>query len=206
MDKAKYVSDNFPKPGVDVRAAIGEPIYFDYKYNALLLAKLDEEVTVRNNDMSEVIPIGEALDLYAIIKNKGEVIACTKRTYSLTPRFSYPVCLKDIDSDGKFDEVALQTGSDVLWSRLKRSGIMYSTYESKTIITEGIKKEILYQGISGNVLRLKYREYNNEVARSSFYQDLTYTMNDSDSTIIRFKDIQFEVYDAGNSYIKYKML
>lgn len=65
--------------------------------------------------------------------------------------------------------------------------------------------EILYSGIAnGNTLRLIYREYTaNDLARPSFYQELTYGKDDK---FIRFKDYYLQVMKADNQSITFKVL
>lgn len=61
--------------------------------------------------------------------------------------------------------------------------------------------EILYSGVSGDVLRLRYREYSSDdLAREAYFQDLTYSMSDR---IIQFRTIEVEVLEANNRKIRY---
>ncbi|MFT5644441.1 MAG: hypothetical protein ACI83P_001997 [Janthinobacterium sp.] len=58
---------------------------------------------------------------------------------------------------------------------------------------------------SGNILRLSFREYINDMARPSYFQDVTYDIP-SFPTEITFKTVKLQVLSAGNNGIRYKIL
>ena len=61
--------------------------------------------------------------------------------------------------------------------------------------------ELVYSGVSNNVLRLKYREFSpDDLAKPAFFQDLSYSMDDSS---VFFKNIEIDVLEANNRLIKY---
>jgi hypothetical protein len=63
------------------------------------------------------------------------------------------------------------------------------------------RMELLYTGITGNTVRLTYREYIDDLARPAFYQDLTYDMTESKT--IMFKTLKIKIVESTNSYLKY---
>lgn len=67
--------------------------------------------------------------------------------------------------------------------------------------TGGFKQEIIYTGKSKDMIKLQYREYLNDLARPSFYQDLIYDL--SESSVVGFRGMQVEVMEATNSSIKF---
>jgi hypothetical protein len=66
------------------------------------------------------------------------------------------------------------------------------------------KKELIYTGVSKNVVSLLYREYQNDMARPAFTQELKYDL--AEGRVIGFKGARFEVMNATNTGIKYKVL
>lgn len=63
------------------------------------------------------------------------------------------------------------------------------------------KYELVYSGISGDTIRVAYREYSREdLARTAFFQDLTYNKG---SPTIGFRDIEIEVLEANNGGIRF---
>lgn len=73
-------------------------------------------------------------------------------------------------------------------------------------VTNSIKQEIVYSGFSRGVLKITYREYLNDYARASFFQDAEYDYTPKTKTIISFKGAKIEILDANNNEIKYKVL
>lgn len=66
------------------------------------------------------------------------------------------------------------------------------------------KRELVYTGISKNVISILYREFMDGIARPAFTQDLKYDL--SDSKIIGYRGSRFEVTEATNTGITYKVL
>jgi hypothetical protein len=68
-----------------------------------------------------------------------------------------------------------------------------------------LRREILYQGVSGKELRLLYREYVDGRAGSVLSQELTYEWPDEGGLTVAVKGARVEVLEAGNSGIRYKI-
>jgi len=64
--------------------------------------------------------------------------------------------------------------------------------------------ELVYTGIEGKIVNCLYREYINDKMRSVYSMDIKYSI-DSDS-ICRYKGIEFEILEANNKYITFKIL
>lgn len=65
------------------------------------------------------------------------------------------------------------------------------------------EQQLIYNGRVDNNLRFVYREFNNEMARSAFTQEVQYDLQESN--IIGFKNVRIEVIEATNSSITYKV-
>ena len=63
------------------------------------------------------------------------------------------------------------------------------------------KQELIYNGKSKDTLKITYREFKDDFARSAFTQDLTYDMTESNE--IGFRGMVIEVVEATNSFIKF---
>lgn len=66
------------------------------------------------------------------------------------------------------------------------------------------KQEFIYNGRVNNNLKFVYREYVDNLARSSFTQELQYDINDS--KVIGFKGLRIDVLNTTNTSITYKVL
>ena len=64
--------------------------------------------------------------------------------------------------------------------------------------------ELIYLGISGDTLRIEYKEFINNMARPAFSQDLTFDL--ARSREIRFKDITMEIIEATNTMLTFKVI
>lgn len=66
------------------------------------------------------------------------------------------------------------------------------------------KNELIYNGKQGNIIKVIYREYSNDMARPAFTQNLDYDLGEGD--IISFKGCKIKVINAKNTGIQFKIL
>ncbi len=66
------------------------------------------------------------------------------------------------------------------------------------------KRELNYNGKSGNIIFIIYREFVDNMARPAFSTEIKYDL--SDTKMIGYKNARFEVIDATNMAIRYKVL
>ena len=87
-------------------------------------------------------------------------------------------------------------------------GSKQKIFYTQTTVTKrseaGFKQQYIYNGKSGNTIKFTYREFNGDMARPAFTQDLQYDL--SESNIIGFKELRIEVLKATNIDIEYKVL
>lgn len=181
---------------------------------------------------AERIPYGEGVTLaadvplvgYVVVSNgsrkqDGAWVFCGDKK---TPPFNPPglVCVADLDADGKFDQKVIASDTALFFSRLgfkKKLSLPHPVaYEvvKETVSTEAaehwegdfVRRELVYQGAGGGILRLMYREYKNDMARPAFSQELTYDLATEGVTLVSFQDSRIEVRSAGNSGIEYTVL
>lgn len=70
--------------------------------------------------------------------------------------------------------------------------------------SEGFKAELIYNGISKNIIKISYREFVRDMARPAFYQELNYDLDQSD--LIQFRTFRIKVLKADNSTIRFVVL
>lgn len=66
------------------------------------------------------------------------------------------------------------------------------------------RKELIYTGVSKNVITVIYREYKDDMARPAYTQELKYDLGEG--RVIGFKGARFEVIEATNTGIRYRVL
>lgn len=72
------------------------------------------------------------------------------------------------------------------------------------IIPDSYKYELTYMGKSRSTIFIEYREFYDDFVRPAFTRELRYDLDES--RIIGYKGARFEVLDATNTKIKYKVL
>jgi hypothetical protein len=82
--------------------------------------------------------------------------------------------------------------------------IAYVPKEIIKITPESFRRELIYSGVSQNTVTLVYREFKDSFARPAFTQELKYDL--SQNRIIGYKGARFEVLNAGNTEITYKVI
>ncbi|GJQ22197.1 MAG: hypothetical protein HBSIN02_25520 [Bacteroidia bacterium] len=97
------------------------------------------------------------------------------------------------------DLVQTQTiGSPMIQTTVEFKNDVYGT------ILQRSQSELLYSGKSGDVIKIVYREYSNDIARPAFSQELQYDLKESN--VIKFRRTTIEVIKATNQEITYKVL
>lgn len=66
---------------------------------------------------------------------------------------------------------------------------------------DSFRKELIYNGKSKDSIKLLYREFNDDMARPAFSQELSYDL--AESKTIGFRKMKIEIIEATNSYIKF---
>lgn len=82
--------------------------------------------------------------------------------------------------------------------------VAYVPKEIVKITSESFRRELVYSGISQNTITLVYREFKDGSARPEFTQELKYDL--SQDRVIGYQGARFEVLNAGNTAITYKVI
>ena len=88
------------------------------------------------------------------------------------------------------------------------SPMTQTTFEYKNnvygTVLERRQYELIYSGKSGNVIKILYREFSNDLARPAFSQELQYDL--AESKTIKFRKTTIEVIQASNQEITFRVL
>jgi hypothetical protein len=82
--------------------------------------------------------------------------------------------------------------------------VAYVPKEIIKITSESFRRELVYSGVSQNTITVIYREFKDSFARPAFTQELKYDL--SEHRVIGYQGARFEVLDAGNTGITYKVI
>jgi len=82
--------------------------------------------------------------------------------------------------------------------------VAYVPKEIIKITSESFRRELVYSGISQNTITVVYREFKDSSARPAFTQEVKYDL--SQDRVIGYQGARFEVLNAGNTDITYKVI
>ena len=116
------------------------------------------------------------------------------------------LCFFDDDDDGKIDSYRSSNGLNMWGSKANLAAPIPYKVADLNDDSSGYKYELIYQGISDNVLNVSYREYVDSMARPAFQQDLRYTLKLSGPTEITFRSAKLRVFSADNDRISFEVL
>lgn len=69
---------------------------------------------------------------------------------------------------------------------------------------DGFRRELVYTGVAKGVITLQYREFQNNMARSAFSQEVHYDLAEGDE--IGFRGARLKILKATNASVKYVVL
>ncbi len=197
---------DLPALNVPSSRAVGEVIYETFSYEEWQGAQLLQPLTI------DVLAAGATLgpnDGLIASQEAGATVYCTDkpalRVMNEAP--SSRICLADQNSDGRFEVWRAPEGppARVRWAPL-HTEVAFSVGRSMAPSGRGFRYELLYQGVSANVVRILYREYVDDLIRPAFQQDVSYTLAPSGPTDIAFRSSRIRVTAADNNGIRYEML
>ncbi len=189
--QAKYETGKFPEVGKRTTVTVGQVMISKYDYLSQSGATLKESV-------SSSFWMGRD-GLAAGTKLIGAISSGTQVYCQPPARLGAP-CLKDVDEDGNFDHAYTMNTYGYLVNGVEIQPVSFRIGNQS--IKDGFKYELLYQGIDKGVVRIAYREYTENLARPAFSQDLTYTL-ESSQTRFRFRDVSAIIHTANNNQIAY---
>lgn len=82
------------------------------------------------------------------------------------------------------------------------SDLKYKEYIDLSTTSTAFRKELVYTGVSKNVISIVYREFSDNIARPAFTQELKYDLGEG--KVFGFKGARFEVIKATNTGLTYK--
>jgi hypothetical protein len=112
-------------------------------------------------------------------------------------------CALDDDGDGIFDRMASDEISIALRLKIK---VPYRTKRVTIEAPDSLRQVILYQGSTADTLRLSYREFSNNMARSAFTEELVLPIAKIFPQDVAVKAVKFRIYSIDGLGMKYEIL
>jgi len=195
-----------PPLNVMTERSVGDVIYETYNYDLLNGARLLEPANISAIAAHASLPVGEFL---VANSQGGQDVYCT-RSNAMGPTLSNllsSVCFVDQNYNGKFDSWKAPEGPPIrrTWNKLPAEiGFAKGTDMAPS---GGFRHELVYEGLSGNVVSLLYREYVNDLVRPAFQQEVKYTLESGGGpTEVSFRNTRIRLHSATNNAIKYEIL
>jgi hypothetical protein len=169
------------------------------KYNSNTLAKILGSVQIEDGRYLVIAPGPKNSKLRYLVDKNG---------FLVTNKF-----IKEGFANWLYDDSEMTITPSVVrfpeLSQLKENKLTKSKQEiNRTLIkaqpVPEINFELIYGGLDATGLHVVYREYTKDgMARQAFYQNLNYEKN---AKIIRFKNTKFEIVNADNQKIVFKVV
>lgn len=186
-----------PTVGQDATATIGDKLVWTETFRLSEGAVTTEEVHFSVNGVS--LSLRQGSKLYRITTSRAYK-ACT---VDALLGEDHP-CLIDDEGDGRFDRVAKD-----FFDSAKPLPIKVSYSKSLDIAlppaSSGFVREIRYQGATPDTLRLSYREFNDDLARQAFTEDLSVPLGNHFPQSVALKGLVVSIKAIGSMGIIYSI-
>jgi hypothetical protein len=192
-----------PTIGVQSTTPVGGIIYSQFRYWSKTGYRIKSDFS-QSFVLGRISVLGGDFVLKSELGNKD--VFCTEKKSYIDPMIGpyKTACFIDNDKDSRFERLTAAPGA--VWFEYDIAQPL--PYEISELIipnNDSFKYEILYQGINKGSLKLSYREYINDFARPAFFQDVTYDL-ESTPTTITFRTVRLEISGANNNQINYRVL
>ena len=192
-----------PQIGAESSVAVGSQLFSQFRYWSKTGYRIKDNYNSRLGLGRIIVSEGDFVVKASVDE---QVVYCTeKRAYvdPLTGPF-ITACFVDMGETGKFGKVKARPGA-IWFENSIVPPIQYERSEQIAPKPDSFKHELLYQGVSKGTLRLSYREYVNDMARPSYFQEVSYDIA-SYPTEVAFKSVRLQILGADNNGIRYKVL
>lgn len=188
--------------GQDGSAFVGQIIYEKFNYQAVETATLVDPFNTSITFGTVTFEAGRQLKLGELQGEKAYCASDGAKPMGLsTP--TGPACAFDADDDGSFESVRGQIGA------FFHHGIINppAAYQKSEQASQGgWRRELIFLGIDGTTLRVGYREYDGDLARPAFSEDLTYPIRGDGTSVIRYKNLTIDVMKATGDMIQFTIV
>lgn len=191
-----------PALAVQTTRDVGEVIYSKFDYVATSGVRLLDSFEGKELLRKIYLPRGTFL---AARSAKGQVDLCTEPGLFEGFDEGEVVCFRDSDRDGRLEQLHIPGTRFGAWRMLKAAPLRYEEAIDLDR-TKGFRRELLYDGLAGGVVRLGYREFIDNMARPAFQQDLTYTLEPEGPTDAAFRGARIRIHRASNQEISYEVV
>lgn len=202
-----------PKPEIfhDSKLKAGANIVrtpeFDKAFTAEIGANLYEKIYRIEYDTYNVITSDTNQYLRKLAINNSNIICYQK----FLPQDNDFYCLIDLNNTGmlthELDDLNdLKTTDDMEELKTLFNPIRYTIKRTDSSFnSDSFRYVALYQGKIGNKIKISFREFNQDMSRPAFTQDIDYELDKNGEAIVGFKGLRIKVMKATNIEITYSV-
>lgn len=187
---------SFPEVGVPNTIPAGGTIYSYVKMYAIPGARLDADTKAGDWLVERPVPAGTEL---VPVNTRAAFKACAPYPGSLEANGP---CFLDDDGNGTFDR---QARDNITIERKLKPPVPYSLVDVSVLRSDAFKRVILFQGANSDSLRFSYREFNDDMARPAFTEELTIP-REPFPAMIMLKNLQIEVLGVSGMGLQYRLI
>lgn len=190
-----------PAVGEEQTEPVGGVIWQEYQFEGTDGVVIDGAVNANWGRAEAVnLPAGSAL----VILRERRLKACRTVTHfqSIGTRI-WSDCLFDLDDDGRFERVSYSSSGA---SKRLEAPVAYRRDVIEMVGDAGspsFRKELLYLGSDSSSLRLRYREFSNDIARPAFSEDLVIPLGETFPQDIAIKDQVITLLEINGMGLRY---
>lgn len=187
---------SFPEIGVEAEVPAGGELYTFGRIYTIDGARLSAETRAGNWVSRPLLPAGTEL---VPVSTKVKFKACVPFPDTFEPKGP---CLLDDDGDGIFDR---QAGDDYETATRLKAPVPYTKAEISLARVDSFKRVFLFQGATSDSLRFSYREFQDNLARPAFTEDLTIP-REQFPAVVMLKDLRLEVLGVSGMGLRYRVV
>lgn len=206
IDQSTQQQGSRPAVSIDTTARIGEEIYAAFRYREverMTRFVLEQEVRGRFFLSNVVVPSGTLL----VETTPG--FYCSQDKLYIDPIAGpwRPVCFQDQDNNLKFDRFGVRPGSIWLWKSPNNMSVPFKIDDTKqvTLADGGYKKELIFQGVEDEMLKVTYREFLNDNSQPTSTQELTYPISNGVADI-SFREVEIKVNSVNATTVNFRLI
>ena len=187
--------------GLEQTSFAGEPMVVEEEllYYMAVVARSDYQPPPQLGSAYPLISSGMEFIQHAVLKN-GDTLLKSEGLKPRTSRgepVSWDYCIAVDGSGEAYGDAACSLGITRRWAPKPENFL-----ETRPVYKEGSsRKELIYGGMSGETIRVAYRESAGKRSAQAFQQDLAYDL--SQSKTIRFRDMEIAVREATSNQIRF---
>jgi hypothetical protein len=182
-------------PNTPQEAAVGSVAWATFNYFVRPSARLESAIEYKVNSREHYsAPAGSRLTLTA------DGICTAEKLAFVDNKPKRRICFSDPYGDGQIDSVSGIAKAQP--NNQLPSSARYRIF-ANAMVASKYRRELVYLGRMQDTLRFAYREYQTSLIRPAFTTEMTYTVEKTGPTIVRFQNTVLEISAISNEGIRY---